>query len=64
MRRALAGGRAGGYERIGDGFTGSHGIIGVQSDTADRTTRCTATRDAALLDDAAVATLFADILGH
>ena len=64
MRRALAGGRAGGYERIGDGFTGSHGIIGVPSDTADRTTRCTTTWDAVRLDDAAVATLFADILGH
>ncbi|MFD4872509.1 hypothetical protein ACFWOB_03975 [Streptomyces sp. NPDC058420] len=64
VRRTLGSGRGGGYERIGDGFAGGHGIIGAECDAAGRITRFTATRDAARLDDAAVATLFADTLGH
>ena len=64
VRRTLGSGRGGGYEWIGNGFAGSHGIIAVELDTADRITRFTATWDASRLDDAAVAALLADTLEH
>jgi hypothetical protein len=64
VRRTLGGGRGGGYEWIGNGFPGSHGIIAVELDAADRITRFTATWDASRLDDAALAALLADTLEH
>lgn len=64
VRRTLGRGRGGGYEWIGDGFSGSHGIIAVDLDAADRITRFTTTWDAARLDDAARATLLTDTLEH
>jgi hypothetical protein len=64
VRRTLGSGRGGGYEWIGNGFVGSHGIIAVELDAADRVTRFTATWDASRLDDAALATLLADTLEH
>ncbi|WP_405991764.1 nuclear transport factor 2 family protein [Streptomyces sp. NBC_00986] len=64
VRRTLGSGRGGGYEWIGNGFAGSHGIIAVELDAADRITRFTATWDASRLDDAAMATLLADTLEH
>jgi hypothetical protein len=64
VRRTLGSGRGGGYEWIGNGFFGSHGIIAVELDAADRITRFTATWDASRLDDAAMATLLADTLEH
>lgn len=64
MRRTLGSGRGGGYEWIGNGFTGSHGIIAVELDAADRITRFTAAWDASRLDDSAMATLLADTLEH
>jgi hypothetical protein len=64
VRRTLGSGRGGGYEWIGDGFFGSHGIIAVELDAADRITRFTTTWDASRLDDAAMATLLADTLEH
>lgn len=64
VRRTLGGGRGGGYEWIGDGFPGSHGIIAVELDAAERITRFTATWDASRLDDAAMAGLLADTLEH
>ena len=64
VRRTLGSGRGGGYEWIGDGFSGSHGIIAVELDAADRVTRFTATWDASRLDDATMATLLADTLEH
>jgi hypothetical protein len=64
VRRTLGSGRGGGYEWIGDGFSGSHGIIAIELDAADRITRFTATWDASRLDDAALATLLADTLEH
>ena len=62
VRRTLGSGRGGGYEWIGNGFSGSHGIIAVELDAADRITRFTATWDASRLDDAALAALLADTL--
>ncbi|MCW2560064.1 MAG: hypothetical protein JWP55_4028 [Mycobacterium sp.] len=64
VRRTLGSGRGGGYEWIGNGFAGSHGIIAVELDAAGRITRFTATWDASRLDDAAVATLLAGTLEH
>ena len=64
VRRTLGSGRGGGYEWIGNGFVGSHGIIAVELDAADRLTRFTATWDASRLGDAAMATLLADTLEH
>jgi hypothetical protein len=64
VRRTLGSGRGGGYEWIGNGFVGSHGIIAIELDAADRITRFTATWDASRLDDAALATLLADTLEH
>jgi hypothetical protein len=64
VRRTLGSGRGGGYEWIGNGFSGSHGIIAVELDAADRISRFTATWDASRLDDAAIATLLADTLEH
>ena len=64
VRRTLGSGRGGGYEWIGNGFPGSHGIIAVELDAADRVTRFTAAWDASRLDDAAVAALLADTLEH
>jgi hypothetical protein len=64
VRRTLGSGRGGGYEWIGEGFSGSHGIIAVELDAADRITRFTATWDASRLDDAVMATLLADTLEH
>jgi hypothetical protein len=64
LRRTVGGARGGGYEWIGNGFLGSHGIIAVELDAADRITRFTATWDASRLDDAAIATLLADTLEH
>jgi len=64
VRRTLGSGRGGGYEWIGNGFLGSHGIIAVELDAADRITRFTATWDASRLADAAMATLLADTLEH
>jgi len=63
-RRTLGSGRGGGYEWIGSGFLGSHGIIAVELDAADRITRFTAAWDASRLDDDAMATLLADTLEH
>jgi len=62
VRRTLGSSRAGGYEWIGNGFTGSHGIIAVELDAADRITRFTATWDASRLDAAALSTLLTDTL--
>jgi hypothetical protein len=62
VRRTIGSGWGGGYEWIGDGFPGSHGIIAVELDAADRITRFTATWDASRLDDTALATLLADTL--
>jgi hypothetical protein len=62
VRRTLGGGRGGGYEWIGNGLFGSHGIIAVELDAADRISRFTATWDASRLDDAALVTLLADTL--
>ena len=64
VRRTLGSGQGGGYEWIGNGFVGSHGIIAVELDAADRITRFTATWDASRLDDAAMAALLADTLEH
>ena len=64
VRRTLGSGRGGGYEWIGNGFLGSHGIIAVELDPADRITRFTATWDASRLDDATMAALLADTLEH
>lgn len=64
VRRTLGGGRGGGYEWIGNGFVGSHGIIAVELDAAARITRFTAAWDASRLDDATMATLLADTLEH
>ena len=64
VRRTLGSGRGGGYEWIGNGFPGSHGIIAVELDAADRITRFTAAWDASRLGDAAMATLLADTLEH
>jgi hypothetical protein len=64
VRRTLGSGRGGGYEWVGGGFFGSHGIIVVELDAADRITRFTATWDASRLDDAAISTLLADTLEH
>ena len=64
VRRTLGSGRGGGYEWTGNGFLGSHGIIAVELDAADRITRFTATWDASRLDDAALAVLLADTLEH
>jgi len=64
VRRTLGSGRGGGYEWIGNGFLGSHGIIAVELDAADRVTRFTVTWDASRLDDAATAALLADTLEH
>jgi hypothetical protein len=62
VRSTRGSGRGGGYEWIGNGFAGSHGIIAVELDAADRITRFTATCDASRLHDAAMATLLADTL--
>ena len=64
VRRTLGSGRGGGYEWIGDGFVGSHGIIAVELDAAERITRFTATWDGSRLGDAAMAGLLADTLEH
>ena len=64
VRRTLGSGRGGGYEWIGNGFAGSHGIIAVELDAADLITRFTVTWDASRLDDTAMATLLADTLEH
>src|SRR6201999_3232596 len=64
VRRTLGSGRGGGYEWIGNGFAGSHGIIAVELDAADRITRFTVAWDASRLEDAAMATLLADTLEH
>ena len=64
VRRTIGSGRGGGYEWIGNGFSGSHGIIAVELDAAGRITRFTTTWDASRLDDAALATLLADTLEH
>jgi len=64
VRRALGSDRGGGYEWIGNRFPGSHGIIAVELDAADRITRFTATWDASRLGDAAMAALLADTLEH
>ncbi|MFI6620651.1 hypothetical protein [Streptomyces sp. NPDC050528] len=62
VRRTLSNGRGHDYAWIGDGFAGSHRIIGVALDVVGRITRFITTWDAARLDDAAMATLLADIL--
>ena len=64
VRRTVGSGRGGGYEWIGNGFSGSHGIIAVELDATDRITRFTATWDASRLADDAMATLLADTLEH
>jgi hypothetical protein len=64
VRRTLGSGRGGGYEWIGNGFPGSHGIIAVQLDAAGRITRFTTAWDGSRLDDAAMAILLADTLEH
>jgi hypothetical protein len=64
VRRTLGSGRGGGYEWIGSGFFGSHGIIAVEVDAADLISRFTVTWDGSRLDDAAMATLLADTLEH
>jgi hypothetical protein len=62
VRRTIGSGRGGGYEWIGNGFSGSHGIIAIELDAAGRITRFTATWDASRLDAAAMTTLLADTL--
>ena len=62
VRRTLGSSHAGGYEWIGNGFVGSHGIIAVELDAADRITRFTATWDASRLDNAALSILLTDTL--
>ncbi|HXA60233.1 MAG TPA: hypothetical protein VNW94_13830 [Streptosporangiaceae bacterium] len=64
VRRTLGSGQGGGYEWIGNGFPGSHGIIAVELDAADLISRFTVTWDGSRLDDAAMATLLADTLEH
>lgn len=64
VRRTLGSGQGGGYEWIGNGFFGSHGIIAVELDAADLISRFTVTWDGSRLDDAAMATLLADTLEH
>ncbi|MGW6276555.1 nuclear transport factor 2 family protein [Kribbella sp. NPDC055071] len=64
VRRTLGSGRGGGYEWVGNGIIGSHGIIAVELDPANRISRLTTTWDASRIDDAAIATLLADTLEH